>query len=163
MAAWVSRKFHKKKTLYFRGARRRAGDAMFALMARAAHPQATEQLFLKNGMSEAAIRDHEIQKNSDMIDFCTTTYSSIRNREYCIDVSPSPAPFLPHPAHAMFGRVCECVAREAASCWWAGQTVASCAPTAHYLPTFRGMSCVLLTLRCLRQKFVKPQFNYLNM
>ena len=72
---------------------------MFALMARAAHPQATEQLFLKNGMSEAAIRDHEIQKNSDMIDFCTTTYSSIRNREYCIDVSPSPAPFLPHPAH----------------------------------------------------------------
>ena len=104
---------------------------MFALMARAAHPQATEQLFLKNGMSEAAIRDHEIQKNSDMIDFCTTTYSSIRNREYCIDVSPSPAPFLPHPAHAMFGRVCKCVAREAASCWWAGQTVASCAPTAH--------------------------------
>ena len=156
-------KVSQKKTLYFRGARRRAGDAMFALMARAAHPQATEQLFLKNGMSEAAIRDHEIQKNSDMIDFCTTTYSSIRNREYCIDVSPSPAPFLPHPAHAMFGRVCECVAREAASCWWAGQTVASCAPTAHYLPTFRGMSCVLLTLRCLRQKFVKPQFNYLNM
>merc|ERR1712216_642414 len=68
-----------------RGAGQR--DAMFALMARAAHPQATEQLFLKNGMSEAAIRDHEIQKNSDMIDFCTTTYSSIRNREYCIDVS----------------------------------------------------------------------------
>merc|ERR1712216_964788 len=66
-----------------RGAGQR--DAMFALMARAAHPQATEQLFLKNGMSEAAIRDHEIQKNSDMIDFCTTTYSSIRNREYCID------------------------------------------------------------------------------
>ena len=47
--------------------------------------QQTQELYLQNGMSEAAIRDHEIQKNSDMIDFCTTTYSSIRNREYCID------------------------------------------------------------------------------
>ena len=59
---------------------------------------------MQNGMSEAAIRDHEIQKNSDMIDFCTTTYSSIRNREYCIDVSPSRLasrarlPFLAHPS-----------------------------------------------------------------
>ena len=53
----------------------------------AAAQQRTQELFLQNGMSEAAIRDHEIQKNSDMIDFCTTTYSSIRNREYCIDVS----------------------------------------------------------------------------
>jgi hypothetical protein len=59
---------------------------MFAIMAAAAQ-QRTQELFLQNGMSEAAIRDHEIQKNSDMIDFCTTTYSSIRNREYCIDVS----------------------------------------------------------------------------
>ena len=58
---------------------------MFALMAAAS--QHTQELYLQNGMSEAAIRDHEIQKNSDMIDFCTTTYSSIRNREYCIDVS----------------------------------------------------------------------------
>jgi hypothetical protein len=62
---------------------------MFALVAAAA--QHTQELFLKNGMSEAAIRDHEIQKNSDMIDFCTTTYSSIRNREYCID-SAFPCP-----------------------------------------------------------------------
>ena len=66
--------------------------AMFALMAHASQQQ-TQELYLQNGMSEAAIRDHEIQKNSDMIDFCTTTYSSIRNREYCIDsefASPCP-------------------------------------------------------------------------
>ena len=44
-------------------------------------------LYLTAGMSEGAIREHEIQKNSDMIDFCTQTYSSIKNREYCIDVS----------------------------------------------------------------------------
>lgn len=59
---------------------------MFALLAAVA-PARTQALYLQNGMSEAAIRDHEIQKNSDMIDFCTTTYSSVRNREYCIDVS----------------------------------------------------------------------------
>eukprot|EP00284_Hemiselmis_tepida_P006418 CAMPEP_0174925400 /NCGR_PEP_ID=MMETSP1355-20121228/7889_1 /TAXON_ID=464990 /ORGANISM="Hemiselmis tepida, Strain CCMP443" /LENGTH=48 /DNA_ID= /DNA_START= /DNA_END= /DNA_ORIENTATION= len=36
-------------------------------------------------MSEAAMKEHETAQNGDMIDFCTTTYSSIRNREYCIE------------------------------------------------------------------------------
>ena len=77
---------------------------MFALLAAVA-PARTQALYLQNGMSEAAIRDHEIQKNSDMIDFCTTTYSSVRNREYCIDVSS--------PGRA---RACEAGRKRAHSC-----------------------------------------------
>lgn len=53
---------------------------MFQLLAQ------TEELFLTNGVSIQGIRQREIAKNSDLIDFCTTTYSSVRNREYCISV-----------------------------------------------------------------------------
>lgn len=58
---------------------------MFQLLA------STQELFLVNGMSEEGARKAEIAKNADLIDFCTTTYSSVKNREYCIDkfVRPS--------------------------------------------------------------------------
>eukprot|EP00283_Hemiselmis_rufescens_P013238 CAMPEP_0173439926 /NCGR_PEP_ID=MMETSP1357-20121228/21878_1 /TAXON_ID=77926 /ORGANISM="Hemiselmis rufescens, Strain PCC563" /LENGTH=66 /DNA_ID=CAMNT_0014405341 /DNA_START=29 /DNA_END=229 /DNA_ORIENTATION=+ len=45
----------------------------------------TQGLYLTNNMSEAAMQEHQTAQNGDMIDFCTTTYSSIRNREYCIE------------------------------------------------------------------------------
>jgi hypothetical protein len=95
---------------------------MFALLAAVA-PARTQALYLQNGMSEAAIRDHEIQKNSDMIDFCTTTYSSVRNREYCIDVSSAwPRACVPDGAHSC-ARAHSCAAATmlwaclAAMCW----------------------------------------------
>ena len=145
---------------------------MFALVAAAA--QHTQELFLKNGMSEAAIRDHEIQKNSDMIDFCTTTYSSIRNREYCIDVSCCRAP----P-----GRPWACAEHAARGTWRAvlaatrgrlqrrrrARALAhrSCV-CACCLHAARLCACLARAARRdgaarVRQKFVKPNFNYLNM
>jgi hypothetical protein len=49
---------------------------MFALL----HKVQTEELYLTGGLSYKSLKEHEIARNGDMIDFCTTTYSSISNR-----------------------------------------------------------------------------------
>ena len=49
---------------------------MFALV----HQVHTEELYLTGGLSYKSLKEHEIARNGDMIDFCTTTYSSISNR-----------------------------------------------------------------------------------
>jgi hypothetical protein len=53
-----------------------AFDMVFALIKRAQ----TEELYLTGGLSYKSLKEHEIARNGDMIDFCTTTYSSISNR-----------------------------------------------------------------------------------
>ena len=49
---------------------------MFALLQKVQ----TEELYLTGGLSYKSLKEHEIARNGDMIDFCTTTYSSISNR-----------------------------------------------------------------------------------
>jgi hypothetical protein len=49
---------------------------MFALLKKTQ----IEELYLTGGLSYKSLKEHEIARNGDMIDFCTTTYSSISNR-----------------------------------------------------------------------------------
>jgi hypothetical protein len=51
---------------------------MFALI----HRARIEELYLTGGLSYKSLKEHEIARNGDMIDFCTTTYSSISNRVF---------------------------------------------------------------------------------
>jgi hypothetical protein len=53
-----------------------AFGTMFALLQKT-H---MEELYLTGGLSYKSLKEHEIARNGDMIDFCTTTYSSISNR-----------------------------------------------------------------------------------
>jgi hypothetical protein len=64
---WM-KKNHFKPVLAF--------DTMFALLKKAQ----IEELYLTGGLSYKSLKEHEIARNGDMIDFCTTTYSSISNR-----------------------------------------------------------------------------------